>query len=156
MYYPIRVEVRGSPHIHSFLWTKNAPNLTSDNKSEYICHVDDKINVSMPTSQNSPCLLELVRTYQLHRHSKTCRKYKNTDCRFNFGKFFSERTIISEPLPEAMDPDQKQAILLFQRDLLSKVKSYINENLNPSKRNFFDSELENYSPVPTIDDIYLS
>ena len=30
---------------------------------------------------------------------------------------------------------------------------YINENLNPSKRNFFDSELENYFPVPTIDDI---
>ena len=30
---------------------------------------------------------------------------------------------------------------------------YINENLNPSNRNFFDSELENYFPVPTIDDI---
>ena len=114
VYYAIRVEfqARGSPHIHSFLWTKNAPNLTSDNINEYIHHVDDKINVSMPSPQNNPCLHELVRTYQLHRHSKTCRKIKNTNWKFNFGKFFSERTVVSEPLPETMPSEQKQAILL--------------------------------------------
>ena len=57
------------------------------------------------------------------------RKYKNTNCRFNFGKFFSERTVVSEPLPETMPSEQKQAILLSRKDLLSKVKLYMNENL---------------------------
>ena len=37
-YYAIRVEfqVRGSAHIHSFLWVLNAPVLTDDNINEYI------------------------------------------------------------------------------------------------------------------------
>ena len=39
-YYAIRVEfqLRGSPHIHSFLWVKNAPILTKETKDEYIVH----------------------------------------------------------------------------------------------------------------------
>ena len=41
-YYAIRVEfqVRGSPHIHSFLWILNAPVLTKDNIDEYVRFVD--------------------------------------------------------------------------------------------------------------------
>ena len=94
-YYAIRVEfqVRGSPHIHSFLWTKNSPVLTNENKELYIRHVDEKISAALPdTNQNE--IFELVKTYQIHRHSKTCRKYRNYSCRFHFGKFFCERTII--------------------------------------------------------------
>jgi len=155
IYYGIRVEfqVRGSPHIHSFLWTKNAPKLTADTKTEYISHIDGKINVSMPSSQVEPLLFELVKTYQLHRHSKTCRKYRNTDCRFHFGKFFSERTIISEPLPESTSIEEKKTVLLLRNELLKKVRSYINENLNPAKRNFVDPNAENFTSVPPIDEI---
>ena len=42
IYYAIRVEfqVRGSPHIHSFLWVLNAPILTKDNTDEYVTFVD--------------------------------------------------------------------------------------------------------------------
>lgn len=41
-YYAIRVEfqVRGNPHIHSFLWTKDTPVLTNENKECYIRHVN--------------------------------------------------------------------------------------------------------------------
>ena len=41
-YYAIRVEfqVRGSPHIHSFLWVLNAPTLTKDNIDQYIQFID--------------------------------------------------------------------------------------------------------------------
>ena len=37
-YYAIRVEfqVRGSPHIHSFMWIINAPKLSKETKDEYI------------------------------------------------------------------------------------------------------------------------
>ncbi|XP_066912801.1 uncharacterized protein [Clytia hemisphaerica] len=154
-YYAIRVEfqVRGSPHIHSFLWILNAPTLTPETKSEYVEFVDKIIKVCLPSQQEDPELFNLVKTYQLHRHSKTCRKYKNTPCRFHFGKFFSERTIVSEPLPQELPQEQKRTILSLRKEVLSKVKTYINENLNPSKRNFFNPDAENFSPVPTIDEI---
>ena len=37
-YHAIRVEfqVRGSPHIHSFIWVIDAPILTKDNIGEYV------------------------------------------------------------------------------------------------------------------------
>ncbi|XP_066910247.1 uncharacterized protein [Clytia hemisphaerica] len=154
-YYAIRVEfqVRGSPHIHSFLWILNAPTLTPETKSEYVEFVDKIIKVCLPSQQEDPELFNLVKTYQLHRHSKTCRKYKNTPCRFHFGKFFSERTIVSEPLPQELPQEQKRTILSLRKEVLSKVRTYINENLNPSKRNFFNPDAENFSPVPTIDEI---
>ncbi|XP_066928370.1 uncharacterized protein [Clytia hemisphaerica] len=73
-YYAIRVEfqVRGSPHIHSFLWILNAPTLTPETKSEYVEFVDKIIKVCLPSQQEDPELFNLVKTYQLHRHSKTC------------------------------------------------------------------------------------
>ncbi|XP_066928764.1 uncharacterized protein [Clytia hemisphaerica] len=157
-YYAIRVEfqVRGSPHIHSFLWILNAPKLTLETKTEYIEFIDKIIKVYLPSKEEDPDLFHLVTTYQLHRHSKTCRKYKNTPCRFHFGKFFCEQTIVSVPLPQGLSQEEKQAILTLQKETLAKVKSYINENLNPSKRNFFDTEAENYSPVPSIDEVLLA
>ena len=133
-YYAIRVEfqVRGSPHIHSFLWTKDTPVLTNDNKESYIRHVDKKITAALP-DRNQNDLIELVKTYQIHRHSKTCRKYRNTNCRFHFGKFFCEHTIIAEPLPRGLLPIEKNALLNWRKDILDKVKVYINAELNPAK-----------------------
>ena len=32
---------------------------------------------------------EALKTYQVHLHPKTCEKVKNTDCCFNFRRFFS-------------------------------------------------------------------
>ena len=44
-YYAIRVEfqVRGSPHVHSFIWILNAPHLSSDSKLLYTEWLDDII-----------------------------------------------------------------------------------------------------------------
>ena len=42
--------------------------------------------------KEKPELHELVKLYQLHRHSKICKKYKNEASRFKFGKFFSKET----------------------------------------------------------------
>ena len=38
-YHAIRIEfqVRGSPHVHSFLWVHDAPILNVDNTSTYVC-----------------------------------------------------------------------------------------------------------------------
>ena len=85
-YHAIRVEfqVCDSPHIHSFLQILNPPVLSKDNINEYISFVDNIITTSLPDTDNEPELFELVTTYQVHSHSKSCRKYKNHACRYNF------------------------------------------------------------------------
>ena len=50
---------------------------------------DSVIRSDLPDPNNEPSLFELIKTYQIHRHSKICRKYRNEKCRFCFGKFFT-------------------------------------------------------------------
>ena len=76
IHYAIRVEfqVRGSPHIHSLIWVENAPKLSSENITEYANFVDNSVKCELP--ENNIELYNLVKTYQTHYHSKSCRKYK--------------------------------------------------------------------------------
>ena len=77
-YYAISVEfeVRGSPHFNLFKWILNSPELTKSNIEEYTSWIDNIIR----TELSDPCreldLSEIVKTYQIDRHSKTCHKYK--------------------------------------------------------------------------------
>ena len=57
--------------------------------------------------------------------------------RFNFGKFFTEKTIISQTLPDFLPNERKQQILSERDEIMTKVKSYINEHLNPAKKFFY-------------------
>ena len=84
----IRVEfqVRGSPHVHAFLWMENPIVLTEETMQQYTQFVESTVNVSL--SPQNKTLSSLVKTFQIHKHSKTCRKFKNQNCRFHFGKFF--------------------------------------------------------------------
>ena len=45
--------------------------------------------------------------HQIHRHSKTCCKYRNEKCRFHFGKFFTNKNIIAQPLADSVPLDFK-------------------------------------------------
>ena len=49
-YHPIRTElqVRGSPHVHSFLWVHDAPNLNIDIISTYVNFSDGIVVASLP------------------------------------------------------------------------------------------------------------
>ena len=80
-------------------------------------------------------MLELVKTYQIYRHSKTCREYRNEKCRFRFGKFFTIKTIIAQPLAGSIPPDVKLQKLQQRNNILKKVENYIDNELNPSKKN---------------------
>ena len=64
-YYATRVEfqVRGSPHIHSFIWIENAPKLTAENIDNYILWVDNIISAKLPGISNDPQLHDSVKTY---------------------------------------------------------------------------------------------
>ena len=83
----VEIQVRGSPHINSFIWILNAPKLTKFNIDEYTKWADSIVRSNLSDSVNEPMLSGLVKTYQIHHHSKICRKYRNEKCRLNFGKF---------------------------------------------------------------------
>ena len=94
MQFELNFKQKGSPHIHSFIWILNAPRLTKETKNDYIKWMNGIIREDLPSSNNEPELYDLVKNYQIHRHSKTCRKYKNQKCRFNFGKVFTDHTLL--------------------------------------------------------------
>ena len=91
--YAVRAEfqVRGSPHIHSFIWILNPPKLTKVNINDYWKWVHSVLRSDFPDPNNELALLEIVKTYQIHSQSKTCRKYRNKKYRFCFGKFFTNK-----------------------------------------------------------------
>ena len=136
IYYAIRIEFqhRGAPHAHCLLWTSNAIKLTSTTKDLYADFISKHIQAFSPEASEDEELFHLVDTYQRHSHSRTRRKYKNFPCRFHSGHFFSTKTIIAEPLPNDMDETVKSEHLRKRETLLMKVKEYIDECLNPSKR----------------------
>ena len=113
LYDAIRIEFqfRGSPHAHWFIWIKGCPILNEDNIEYFVRFIDKHVSAVLPDPITFPILHDLVKTYQTHTLSKTYRKYKNLACRFNFGHFFTEKTIVAEPLPKNIDEEEKKEIL---------------------------------------------
>ena len=66
---------------------------------------------------------------------------------------FKDRVIVVEPLHEDMPEEIKNQVVKNRSDLLSKVKGYIDTELNPSKKNFYDSTRSDYEVVKTIEEI---
>ena len=78
-------------------------------------------------------MFELVKTDQIHRHSKTCRKYRNEKCRFRFATFSTKKTIIAQPLADSFPPDVKLQKMQQRNNILKKVTNYIDNELNQRK-----------------------
>ena len=134
-HYAIRVEFqgRGSPHIHSLIWVENAPKLSSDNITEYSNFVKNSVKCELP--EHNTALFNLVKTYQTHYFSKWFRKYKSIDCRYSFGNYFCNETIIVVPLSNDLANDEKENVLNTRKQFLGKVKGYIDQNLDPKHNN---------------------
>ena len=142
VYYALRIEfqMRGSPHLHALIWCDDCPKLDNDNKQSYIDYIDKHVHAYLPNEDEDTELHNLVKMYQKHSHSKTCRKYKNIQCRFNFGQFFTHSTIVAEPLCDDLDETVKANVLEKRQEILVSVKHKIDELLNPSKSSY-DSSL---------------
>ena len=140
-------QVLGSPHVHSFIWILNAPQLSSDNKTLYTEWLDGIIRTDLPDADNKPVLSDLVKKYQIHRHSKTCGKFKNKSCRFHHGRYFTDHTVIAEPLASNVAADAKVSLTQKRNKVLGKVKEYIDTSLNPSTKNFYDPSRDSYKPA---------
>ena len=95
-------------------------------------------------------MFELVKNYQLHRHSKTCQKFRNGKCRFNFGRFFTERTIVTKSLSDSLTEHEEAEIMFVRSTILNKVKAYIDSELNPVKHNFYDKSRDDFENVGSV------
>ena len=152
-YYAIRIEFqeRGSPHVHSFIWILNAPNI--QNEAVYIKFIEQTINSQLPDPLNDPELFKLDKTYQVRAHSKTCWKYNKNECCFSSDRFFTDKTTIVTPLDSEHTNDEKQEVLAWRKTLLKKVKKYIDDNLNPPKVNVIDPTTDSFTQPLRIQEI---
>lgn len=74
----IEFQMRGSPHIHMFLWVLNAPDLdTKQGQVDAPAFIDKYVSTEIPNEHSDKDLHYLVKTLQVHHHTKTCRKNNN-------------------------------------------------------------------------------
>ncbi|XP_078383037.1 uncharacterized protein LOC144665645 [Oculina patagonica] len=92
-FYRVEFQQRGSPHIHSLFWVKNAPQYGENANDDIVKFVDSYVACMVDSDE----LGDLV-NLQRHRHSKTCKKQGHKICRFNFPLPPMPRTMILEPL----------------------------------------------------------
>ena len=94
------------------------------NIGEYIEQVDAIITTELSNPVSDAAFYELVKVYQVHHHHKSCKKYKNDKCQFHFGRFFTDRAIISCPLSTDLTSSRR-------KDILNKIEpKSIKEILN--------------------------
>ena len=98
-------------------------------------------------------LFELVKTYQVYAHSRTCWECNKNEFRFSYGRYFTEKTIIAKPLDSQLSNHTKEEVLTWRNALLKKVKGYIDINLNPAKVNVIDPTKVNFTQSLSVQEI---
>ena len=133
-YYALCIEflMRGFPRLHALIWTSDCPDEMT--KHDYVEYINKHVQAFLPSQTDDPELHELVKTYQKHNHSKSCRKYKNINChfnfgQFNFGQFFSKQSIVAEPLDNNMNEELRNRVLARRKEVLSLVKQKHRQSL---------------------------
>ena len=79
---PIEFQERSSPHVHSFTWIFNTPNI--EKKAANLEIIEKTTNAQLQNHVNDPELFDLVKTSQVHAHSRTCWKYYKNECYFSY------------------------------------------------------------------------
>ena len=119
--YMIRIEfqARGSPHAHTILWIKDAPQYGKDS-DENVTEFIDKYQVcSYPHDDEE---LQSLVQLQKHTHSSSCLRYGL--CRFGIPKMPSPVTLISS---EPENADEKLNIVNGAKELFSRVQKILDE-----------------------------
>ena len=97
-FWRVEFQLRGSPHIHSLWWIKDAPNLdTVEGRTAAPDFIDRYISARIPEEGSSEdSLRSVVLRVQKHSHTSTCikkdKRKKSKECRFDFPQPLSSTT----------------------------------------------------------------
>jgi len=120
-FYRVEFQQRGSPHIHSLFWVKDAPQYGKNSNDDIVKFVDRYV----ACKADSEKVGDLV-NLQRHQHSKTCKKQGHKICRFNFPLPPMPRTMILEPLGENTLNENEKGVVKKNyekmNDLLNNLK----------------------------------
>ena len=64
-----------------------------------------------------------------------------------------KETLVSEPLPESMPEEVKALVLSKRKEILLKIKDYINDFLNLSKTNFLGPSWDDFTEIKSISEV---
>ena len=78
--------------------------------------IDGIVKAFVLSLNKNPELFHLVKTYQVHSHSQSCRKYKNENLCDHFRNFFADHTIASVPLQDDLPEQQKKTVFLIMEN----------------------------------------
>lgn len=122
---------KGSPHCHAILWCKNPPT----KEEEIIKTIDKYITCHLPKLSENTQRAKLVDKLQRHSHSASCKKHKNSFCRFKYPRPPSHYTLIAKPVKTKNKEEDKikreKAFIIMEKmfKLLDEPK-YANKSLN--------------------------
>ena len=137
----VRVEMqhRGSPHVHMILWIDGAPIYGVDSTDDVIAFVDRYMTCSAKVAEHLMKYLKM----QKHKHSRSCRRNTENDCRFGYPIPPMPRTMILETLDDENKSDYQKKY--------KRIKDIL-ENLEDGNTMTFDDLL---SKLEMTEDTYI-
>lgn len=119
-YFRTEIQHRGSPHVHGLLWLENPPKYPLDIPG---CL---KLIDSLITCDSSTPSVQDVINYQIHHHSKSCkREVRGVNvCRYGIPFLPMDTTRILEPNPEEIGEKEQKEV----RDKYQKITNFLNTN----------------------------
>ena len=134
--YRIEFQMRGMPHVHGVAWI----DFTEDEEKEFLLPdktfnlktvstlVDKWTTCSIPSDDAE--LSKLVKEVNFHhKHTDSCRK-RGTECRFDFPKLPSLRTIVAKPPDPDLSDENQQVSLETSREIKRKVREKLTRDLD--------------------------
>ncbi|XP_028132186.2 uncharacterized protein LOC114327696 [Diabrotica virgifera virgifera] len=93
---------RGLQHFHCMIWVEGAPIIGKFTDDEIANFISKYISCTIPEKTAFPTLFKKVITYQKHKHSKYCQRFKQSKdkkkkfsvCRFGFGRKITPNFIL--------------------------------------------------------------
>ena len=153
--YRVEFQMRGLPHIHGVAWLDKEQikdclsedgMFREDKEGEgpIIELIDKWMRCSLDCGDDER-LKNLVKEVNTHHHTKSCKKYGEF-CRYDFPRFFSEKTIISNPLPDTTqkEKDEKEVKLKKREKILKAVKMGYKKLEDQLKDKEGEHEVRNY------------
>ena len=125
-FWRLKFQLRGSPHIHSLWWVKDAPNLqTVEGLRAVPGFIDQYITTRIPPEGEDDELRGLVMRLQRHKHTHTCQKNGRHGCRFDYPKQPSPET----RLKTNADGGNKARFYIIKREPGAEMVNPYNQHL---------------------------